>query len=170
MLDKETLTKNYYNGISKGYRELYWLEQEKKINLIREFLPKKGLVLDCGSGDGVLNQFLSKNIELISVDLSKDLLNLNSNNNKVVTSITNLPFKANYFDHILSFTVIQDLENPVKGLNEINRVLKEKGQLIISFLKQSSKCQEIVNYIENNFIIIKRVEEEKDLIFILEKN
>jgi ubiquinone/menaquinone biosynthesis C-methylase UbiE len=172
MEDKTKKSREYYNAISKSYSDLYHNEQIKKINLVKNYLPNKGNILDLGAGDGVLNQFLNmKNLNLISVDISEELLkkNSNKNENKKILDIHNLSiFENNYFDYIISFTVIQDVFDFEKVILEIKRVLKKDGTLIISFLKMiPKKSQNIKKELENNFKIIKFIEEEKDFIFVL---
>ncbi len=169
-MKKESSTLNYYNGIAKGYSNLYHEEQILKISKIKQHLPSKGILLDLGSADGVLNQFLNKNIKLISLDLSYNLLKLNKNKNKIQASAQNLPIKTNSINFISSFTVIQDLPNPIIALNEIKRVLKENGTIILSFLQISKNTKIILDYIQNNFKIIQKIEEEKDVIFVLKNN
>lgn len=165
-------TKNYYDAIAKGYPELYHQEQEEKISLVISNLPTKGSLLDLGSGAGVLNSFLSSNLSLVtSFDLSQELLNLNSNKekNKIQGDICNLPFENNSYDCICSFTVIQDVYNIEKAFQEIVRVLKPQGKLIISFLKRSKNRELIETLIKKNFEIEKEIEEFKDQIFVLTK-
>lgn len=162
--------KTYYNSIAKGYSNLYHKEQKNKINLIKNQFPIQGTVLDLACGDGILNQFLSKNVKLYSFDISDELLKLNSNKkeNKFQGNSTKLPFKSNKFDAICSFTALQDIEDLENTFKEMKRVLKKEGQIIISFLKISKKKDKIIKLIENNFNTKKRIEEEKDLIFICE--
>lgn len=168
---KEQLTKNYYDGIAKGYKELYHNEQIKKINLIKHHFPKEGKIIDLGAGDGVLNHFLSKNIQLISLDISKELLKLNPNKkeNKILASILDMPFEKETFDFAFSFTAVQDTQDPKKAFGEVCRILKNNGRFIISFLKISNKSQIIIETIKQNFKIITKIEEEKDFIYVLEK-
>lgn len=158
-------TKNYYDGIAKGYSELYHEEQKRKIELIKNYF-ENGLTLDLGCGDGVLNQYLSN---IVSVDLSFELLKLNKNKNKVNSSAINLPFKNNTFKSVISITMIQDIENVEKVINEIYRVLKEEGILILTFLKFSKKVHMIKDIVYAKFDIKKEMEEEKDLIVIARK-
>lgn len=169
-MKKESKTLHYYDGISQGYKNLYHQEQIQKINLIKEFLPKKGNLLDLGSGDGVLNQFIDKKVNLISFDLSFELLKLNPNKNKIQGSIINFPFKDNSFDYISSFTVFQDLPDVKKGIQEAKRVLKNKGIFILSFLHIARDVKILLEEIKNNFEIIKEIKEEKDYIFLLKIN
>ena len=170
MVKTEIQTLNYYNGIARGYKNLYHEEQIEKINLIKQFLPDKGIILDLGSGDGVLNQFLSnKKVNIISFDLSFNLLKLNPNKkgNKICGSILNLPFKSNSIDFICSFTVFQDLPDIAKGIFEIKRVLKFDGVIILSFLKLAKDLKLLEIEINTNFNILKVVETEKDFIYVL---
>ena len=164
-------TKNYYDGIARGYGQLYHGEQIKKIKLILEDIPSDGNILDLGSGDGVLNQFVNNRVELFSFDLSEELLKLNPNSekNKFQGSISKLPFENERFDCVCSFTVFQDLANLNKCLDESFRVLKKEGKFILTFLKMSKNKKIIENYILTNYKIDKKVEEEKDMIYILKK-
>jgi len=169
MDEKVNLTRLYYDGISSGYSQLYHDEQIKKINLVKKYFPNSGLVLDLGCADGVLNPFLSKNIKLISFDLSFNLLILNSNKLRVLGSAQDLPFKTNIFDLVFAFTVIQDVPNPDLVLKNIFNSLKFEGVLILSFLKISKKSELIISKINELFKIIDLIEEEKDNIYILKK-
>jgi len=171
MDDQIKKTQNYYDGISSGYKNLYHDEQILKINLVKEYFPKSGLVLDLGCADGVLNNFIDETTNLISFDLSFELLKLNSNSNKICGSVTNLPFKNNKFDLIFAFTIIQDLpkEEIRNAILNIKKVLKKEGVLIISFLKISQKVMLIEKELKENFKIICKKEEEKDFIFVLKK-
>ncbi len=165
-------TKNYYDAIARGYPELYHQEQEEKISLVKPYFPVSGSLLDLGSGAGVLNSFLSSQLSLVtSFDLSQELLNLNSNKkeNKIQGDMCKLPFENNSYDTICSFTVIQDVYNIEKAFEEIVRVLKPQGKLIISFLKRSKNRELIETLIKKNFNIEKEIEEFKDMIFVLRK-
>ena len=52
---------------------------------------------------------------------------------KVVnTDIFNANYENNFFDTILMFHVLEHLDDPVKTLKEIRRILKPNGKLIIS--------------------------------------
>lgn len=169
-MKKEINTLNYYDGISKGYSNLYHEEQIQKISLIKSYLENKKTILDLGAGDGVLNKFVSGESQLVSFDLSFELLKLNNNNNKVQGSAMNLPFKDDSFDCISSFTMLQDTPSPIKALEEIKRVLKKDGIIILSFLRLTSQLNEILEYIGKKFIIIEKIEEVKDWIFVLKTN
>jgi ubiquinone/menaquinone biosynthesis C-methylase UbiE len=59
-------------------------------------------------------------------------------------------------------TAIQNFDNLEKGLNEIRRVGKH---YILTFLKKSPKRDTIEELIQKKFNVIKKIEEDKDLIY-----
>ena len=166
MQEQELRTLNYYDGISKGYKELYWSEQTNKIEKIKLHLIKSGVALDCGSGDGVLNRYFDNKTKLISADISFRLLKLNSNKSKVNCSITNLPFKDKSFDQIICLSVIQDVDDISNSISELSRILKNESSLILSHIKISSKQDKIKESLDNYFSILEIIEEEKDIIYL----
>lgn len=161
-------TINYYNTIAKGYDKLYKKEQIKKIKLLKPYFSEEGKILDLGAGTGILNSYLNKEIILYSLDISKEMLNLNSNekSRKIVINEIEIPFPTNFFDEIISFTMLQDSLNPIWILKEIKRVLKKDKNLILSFLKINNK-EDIINFIKKNFEIVYDTKEEKDYLYIL---
>lgn len=169
MEKKESRTLNYYDGISRGYKNLYHAEQISKILKIMNSFLLEGIMLDLGSGDGVLNAFIDSKVDLISFDLSFELLKLNSNNCKVQGSILNLPFKNESFNMISSFTVFQDLPDVKRGISEVLRVLKVEGVFILSFLQVAKDCVLLFDEIEKSFEILEKIDDNKDYIFILKK-
>lgn len=167
--DKIQKTQNYYDGIAKGYFELYHQEQKEKILKVLSYIPKKGQILDLGSGDGVFNDFVKTQVKVVSLDLSFNLLNLNSNKYLINASILNLPIKSNSFNFIVSFSVFQDLPSIEDGVKEVFRILKKEGILIVSFLHVSSKANELVQIFEKEFNLLEKIIEAKDIILVLKK-
>jgi ubiquinone/menaquinone biosynthesis C-methylase UbiE len=160
---------NYYDAISSSYEELYLEEQLKKIELIKkEVSPKAGdFVLDLGSGPGFL-VFSNIKCTIVRLDPSIELLK-RASGTKVLGIAENMPFPNNYFDLVISVTAMQNFEDINKAISEIRRVAKPDANIAISFLKRSNKCSHIKKAIEKNFHVIKLIEEQKDLIFILKR-
>ena len=88
---------------------------------------KEGKVLDVGS-ERYGNRFLLNNFkgEYITVDIDRKA------NPDVIASVEDLPFKDNNFDIILCLEVLEHVKVPEKAINEMRRVLKKNGKLIIS--------------------------------------
>lgn len=155
---------NYYDSISEGYNNLHQEEQEKKLKIIKENLElkKNFLLLDVGCGTGISSNFSCK---VIGIDPSIGLLKKNYNKNIINARSESLPFKEHTFDVVISVTAIQNFDDIKKGIGEIRRVGKKR--FVLSTLKKTKKLEKIRDNIEQNFKIVKVIEEEKDLIFFL---
>jgi len=175
---------NYYDEIASGYDELHSDEQLKKLAIIKKYFSpnreEKLLDVGCGTGvssswdcqvyavdpsDGLLDIFRSR------VGLEKDSDGKILNDGEVVlhikqASAEKLPFSDTFFDYVISLTAIQNFDDIGKGLREIKRVGKNKFAL--SFLKRSSRKDEILDLMKNVFGNLKIVEEEKDIIVIID--
>ena len=160
----------YYNSISKGYDELYEEEQKKKLDLVKENLEikKTDKLLDVGCGTGISSNFYC---DVTGIDPSEKLLKIAEkkfpNIQFLQAEAEELPFEDNHFDVVISLTVIHNFNDVDLGLKEIKRVGKDR--FVLSVLKKSEKFNDISYKIENMFKIIKKIEDEKDMIFILTK-
>ncbi len=97
-------------------------------------------LLDVGCGTGeflktVHSQF--PKIKMAGVDLSREMLDvarqkLEENINLQNSSSEKLPFDNESFDVIVSCSAFHFFENPARVLREFQRVLKPKGQIVIT--------------------------------------
>lgn len=156
----------YYNEISKGYDGLHRDEQLKKLEIIKKIIELNGTerLLDIGCGTGVSSDF---NCNVVGVDSSVELLKLNKNRDKINGIGESLPFKDDSFDVVISITSLHNFKDVLRGVEEIKRV--GKNQFIFSILKKSKKFELIKNLIYSKFIISRKIEEEKDIIFFTSK-
>lgn len=152
----------YYDAIASGYEELHREEQEKKIEIIKEYLPvnKDDKLLDLGSGPG----FAKLDCQIYRVDPSIELLK-KADGKKVQAFAEDLPFEDDFFDKIISVTAMQNFSDLEQAVSEMKRVCK--GEIAVTFLKKSGKCKKIEAIIKQNFVVEKELEEEKDKIFIV---
>lgn len=166
---------SYYDSIAKGYNELHGEEQEKKLEIIGNYIDSNNLlesvknVLDVGCGTGIAADFFAKKgIETFGIDPSKELIKNNSNSNKLsilkAAPAEDIPFRENEFDLVVSLTAIQNFEDLNKGLEEIKRVGKTK--FILTFLNKVKKTEEIDRTIKSKFKI-KHIEVGKDRIYFI---
>lgn len=154
----------YYDSIASGYKELHREEQEKKIKKVKELITFKpnSKILDVGCGPGF---FEVKNCEVIGVDPSKELLK-QATIKTILGKAELLPFKDGEFDYVVSFTAAQNFEDIPKAIAEIKRVAKKNATIVITFLKNSKKKDELLTNIQKTFKTIETHEEEKDLIVV----
>jgi ubiquinone/menaquinone biosynthesis C-methylase UbiE len=148
-----------YEELAKGYDELYGEEQLKKLEKIKHLL--NGRILDIGAGTGIVARHF-KNV--VSLDPCKKMLD-KCPGKKIIGKAEKLPFKAGEFDTIVSLTAVHHTDID-KVISEIKR-LKPKN-IVITVLKKSARCKEIVQKLKKEFSM-DEMEEEKDIIlFVIE--
>jgi len=95
-------------------------------------------ILDAGCGNGYLTNILSQlQAEVIGIDGSSLMINKakqNFPNQKfIIADLTQpLSFKNEEFDHIVCSMILQAIENPFPVLKEFYRILKAKGNIVIT--------------------------------------
>lgn len=125
---------NVYESIAKPFDEsrfCYW-------NAVRSFLdniPKGSLVLDNGCGNGKYLNYRN-DITFIGNDMCNGLLEVAKNKADVTRSNgLNLPYRNKSFDAIICIAVfhhLSDKERRIQFINEITRVIKSKGRILIT--------------------------------------
>lgn len=97
------------------------------------------VVLDiaCGEGYGT-GLIANRALEVTGIDINENIINeaktkYHSNNIQfLVGDIYNIPVSNKYFDLLICFETIEHVEDHLKVINEVKRVLKEDGILLIS--------------------------------------
>lgn len=136
---------------------------------------KRFLDLGCGLGRHSI-YFAHKGYEVNSVDLSdyginhlknwaeKENLNIKAD----LCDMLNLPFDNDTFDCIIAYNVIYhtDTKGFIKSLEEIKRVLKNKGELFITLLSKNSLTYQGADqykHIDNNTILRDEDDTERNV-------
>ena len=145
--------KNYLARVN-FYRSFgYDLEKERDF-IIGKSLPISGEILEIGTGKGHFALALAKwGYSFISIDLSKqeqEIAKLNLQYFRLekqvilrVEDAENLSFPNRSFDTVFSINVFHHLEKPIVALNEIVRLLRNNGKIVLSDF--SAKGLEIIN-------------------------
>ena len=137
--------KKFYNDLfeRRGAYFHRWVVLKNRTYLehvrrITDFIDKKCLVLDLGCGDCYITNVISKKSDVIGADISQKALKLGKSiypNLKVLTgSAVSIPLKKNSVDFVTTSKIIEHLtpDDAEKMLEEIKRVLKSGGKLILS--------------------------------------
>jgi len=131
-----------YSRIASRYdiRWKFYIEASIQQTLTRIHLAPEDRVLDVGCGTGVLLESLARaspQAQLTGVDLSGDMLKiarrrLGSGVDLQVATAESLPFREAAFDIVVSTNVFHFIRQPVAALQEIFRVLKSSGKIVIT--------------------------------------
>jgi 2-polyprenyl-3-methyl-5-hydroxy-6-metoxy-1,4-benzoquinol methylase len=93
-------------------------------------------LLDAGCGTGWFSKFsCDRGANVTSMDLGEKLLSkvaLKCKSEGVVGSILEIPFENNTFDIVVSSEVIEHVPDPYKAMQELFRVLKPGGTLVLT--------------------------------------
>lgn len=134
------------------YRNRFNIKIKNKVEFFYVKKYAKGKILDAGAGTGRFSLFMLDNgSEVYSSDISHPMLSIaKKKNNKVkavVADIFNLPFTDNYFDSIVSITVLEHFIDYEKILKEFCRVLKPGGTIIF---EMPNKNNHVLNSSSDN--------------------
>jgi ubiquinone/menaquinone biosynthesis C-methylase UbiE len=137
---------------------------------LKDFIKPTHKLLDVGCGTGISTGFFNVK-EKYGIDPSTKLINIARNNYPMcefaIGNAEKLPYKDKQFDVVISLTAIQNFEDIENGLDEIKRI--GKNYFILTFLKKSQKHLLIEETLSNKFIVIKKIEEERDVIYFCKK-
>jgi len=146
---KKQQVESMFDNISGNYDSLnrvisLGVDQSWRKKVIKKVVNHKPhTVLDVATGTGDLVIALGKSSakELIGLDISKGMLttgekkikekNLQSRIKMQQADAESIPYEDDYFDAITVAFGVRNFENLEKGLNEMNRVLKPGGLVVI---------------------------------------
>lgn len=124
-------------------------------------LSKNMRILDVGFGNGYLEKLIYKEVQcsIYGIDISEDMVKVASKNNRkgiangdivlLVGDCCELTFENNSFDIVTTMNTIYFWKDTIQGLQEIYRVLKEKGVFYNAVLTKESLDK--VFYTKNGF-------------------
>lgn len=113
--------------------------------------------IDIGCGAGRYANYLAeKNISVIAIDKYKEMYENNNNPNIkfMEADMSNIPFKNNMFNLVLSIGVLHNAESIndyKKSIKEIYRILKPKGILLISIFTNDVITDDLINMKDNYY-------------------
>lgn len=155
--------RNYYKNFNEKDRLINdnsgKLEYEMTMRILSKYLPKEAKILDLGGAAGVYSFPLAEmGYEVYLADLSEDLINRAKVQNEgkinkirscdVVNAIDLSIYEDSKFDVVLLFGPLYHLleeSERRKCLNEVNRVLKNRGFVFASFIPYLSGSIAIID-------------------------
>lgn len=112
---------------------------KKLKEIVANEITKDDDVLECACGTGMLTKIVApKSKSIIATDFSSKMLKKAKKKCKkfnnvefMNANIMKLDFDDNSFDIVIAANVIHLLDDPIKAINELDRVCKENGKIII---------------------------------------
>jgi SAM-dependent methyltransferase len=133
----------------RGRGPVKLLDRRRKALMIEAILadylgaPLQGYkILDIGSGNGGISEYLNVHNEVFSVDVQDVRVSPDNGIPFVQVSDEHLPFEDDYFDIVLSHHVIEHVGDQYLHLNEIYRVLMSEGACYMATPNKSSPIME----------------------------
>jgi len=136
------------------YEALYKGEQEEKYESFLSHLGHvEGLALDNGCGTGLLLERL--NVEAVGLDFSSSLITTARRKglrgkHLILGDAENLPFRDGVYRYIFAITLINNTPNPLKAVDEMIRVSRDGGKLIITALKKSFSRERFLSLLRSS--------------------
>jgi ubiquinone/menaquinone biosynthesis C-methylase UbiE len=147
--------KDYFDNAADTWDERFLTP--KLSSFLEKFVPQFGIasgqhVLDVGTGTGVLVPYLSKAVgpegKVVALDFSEKMVNQCKtkyshlkNVSVKVGNIENVAFLPESFDALICFGVFPHLANKQKALQNIHRLLKAEGKLVIAHALSSEELK-----------------------------
>lgn len=140
-----------FNLVADYYDEYYNSDFGKKVDFVEKRRVKKFIeqipiksALEIGCGTGHWTQFFIDNgFRLTAIDVSENMINKarEKNLNGVEFSIKNIEeidYPDNYFENVFAITSLEFVDNRGKAFEQIYRILKPDGYLLIGCLNINS--------------------------------
>lgn len=159
---------DYWADLLASLPESYkkWFKEEKKY--LQKTITSDAKVLDIGCGNGrSIFDVLLKTKNIIGIDHDDKAVADAKNNFSKYPSIkiikadaTSLPFKDKEFDFVICMTTFANFgDKKLKVLEEMRRVLKDSGKIILDVFSENALSERLKVY-EDSKVKIKEINKE----------
>jgi len=160
-----------YDLTAHMYDMRYAEEQEAKFEAALKSLKIGSCckVLDAGCGTGLLFRHVASKAEMVvGLEISRETLlkakeraEEFQNIHLVMADADFMPFRDSAFSMVFAFTLIQNMPDPAKTLEEIKRVAEDSAQIVVTGLKKIFSLQAFENLLRNAGLGIVSLEKEE---------
>ena len=139
MFNRIAVTYDFLNHFLSAGIDRSW--RKRAVKILSELKPKIILDVACGTADFAIEIAKLNPEKITGIDLSENMLaigrnkiqkkNLTDKIELIAGDCESLPFTDNKFDAVTVGFGVRNFMNPLKGLKEINRVMKPAGKLAV---------------------------------------
>ncbi len=102
---------------------------------LKKYLKDKPKILDIGCGTGIVMKKFESSADIFGIDNSKSAVDFCKKRGleKVkVGDAKKIPFDDEKFDMVLALDIIEHIDDDIRVLNEVKRVLKKNGKFFVT--------------------------------------
>lgn len=128
-----------------GFNDFHYHSNDEALAIFqaRGNWTKNDVIIDSGCGPGIVSRYMARHVrKVVGVDITTEMLRVAREKAKEDSSINEklsyvegnmyeLPFDDCYFDGSLTRYTFHHLENPKKALQEMIRVTKKGGRIVV---------------------------------------
>lgn len=141
ILNDKRRARSFYKYFSKIYdyvNPIFYSKEMRRIVVEMANISKGDLVLEIGCGTGFTTEGISERVykrDIVALDITPEQIYRAKRKlprvNYFIGDAENLPFKDKTFDATISAGSIEYWPNPLKGIEEMVRVTKSDGKVVI---------------------------------------
>ena len=166
-------TMRHYDQSAAVYDTQYYEEQEAKIKaaLTGFTLEKANIILDAGCGTGLLFPHVANKVRLVvGVDVSASIVKQvkkrvedHINTALIRADADFMPVPNGTFDVVFAVTLLQNMPNPFRTLDELKRVTKHNATIIATGLKKAFSREDFTRLLREAELEIKALRHDENL-------
>ncbi len=154
-----------FDNEAKSYDTWYttplgrFVDELETLAVMETLQPKSSeIILDVGCGTGnYAIKLAQRGCIVVGIDISEEMLaiarkkcqELNLRIELLNANAESIPFADNYFDSVVSIATFEFIRNPQKALEEMFRVVKSNGKIVVGFINRESPWGEL--YLSEEF-------------------
>lgn len=153
-MDEKPYYFEYLKKTDKFPQSLYHQAKHDEVFKAITSLPVGSRVLDAGCGIGQISGRYADRYTIFGIDEQKQAIDYCIEcwqGNYVKGSLYNIPYEDNFFDLVLFLDAIEHLDNPVKALVELKRILKPEGKILVCTMNYDSPLWFILEHTWHRF-------------------
>ena len=136
-------SKAYFDRVADQWdtiRQGFFTEAVREKALMKAGVKRGRLAVDVGAGTGFISEgLIQEGLKVIAVDQSEEMLSILKNKYKDSPDMDyriglaeSLPIEDNLADYVFANMYLHHVQNPLKAIQEMARILKPGGMLVIT--------------------------------------